>query len=51
MSSPRFAGFAVSYLSQAIHYWEIGDGYVMEISNIAERCTTASTMATSAKTN
>jgi hypothetical protein len=27
----------VSYLSQAIHYWEIGDRYVAEISAIAER--------------
>ncbi|KJV25061.1 hypothetical protein VI06_20185 [Aquitalea magnusonii] len=27
----------VSYLSQAIHYWEIGDSYVIEISSIAER--------------
>ena len=27
----------VSYLSQAIHYWEIGDSYIVEISGIAER--------------
>ncbi|WP_287879781.1 EAL domain-containing protein [Aquitalea sp.] len=27
----------ISYLSQAIHYWEIGDRYVAETSAIAER--------------